>query len=210
MRISAIPLVFALVSTSLTATVLTTTDPLKGGFVRGSTVTIAWDGNLIASEYEVVCWDGERGTMHVLSDRLPGTVRAYQWTIPAHLQDGRMYRLGIRDVQQPTRVEFAEGFHHLYSVGPLVTGITTLDPGLDVQIVPLPAQQHATIEWSNQRVVASLDVIDVHGSVVYAQSVSPGTTTIQLATNTLPVGLMSVRLISPDGQAVIRPLIIVR
>ncbi len=191
------------------ATVLTTLDPFIGAFTVGSTIQITWDDDLQAENSELVLWDGERKVVRVIVDAVSPAGGVTHWQIPHDVLPGSFYRIGIRDKHNPDRVDYSSGFLTLGRSHQLVSSVQEIDNATDVSCIPFPADNLVEVRWSPERVVQSIELVDVHYNVILTQQVDVRTNHQKLNVATLPSGMCFVKVIGPQGQVGMHPLMIV-
>ena len=193
------------------AIMLSTVHPSGGvnstGYENGAVVRITWNDDLMTNAIDVSLWNGDTGESTILAQNLDISQGAYEWTIPAAQQPGGRYRFVITDVSNRRRLELSDGWITLGSAGPIISSVTEVDYGTDVHCDPFPASAVVRVSWAD-RIVTSLEVIDVMHRIVLTKDVDPNAGSVQVDISGIASGLAFVRLRGPNGSLVATPLMI--
>lgn len=193
----------------LSATVLFKRVPSQGPHGTDQLFRIVWDDALDESPKQILLWDGDRGVLRSISDILPANVKEFLWNASADVQDGTRYRFVVRNSINNRQVEFSDGFFSIAQVQPLVSGVDNPLQNSDVTVTPFPANETIMVQWTEERNVKAIELLNIHYEVLSAIAVEQGSSTVTMGTKQLPSGMAMVRVISPDGWTVVRPLLIV-
>jgi hypothetical protein len=194
-----------------TVSALSTVFPSGGvraeGYVNGSTVQISWNDDLTANAINVGLWNGDTGMLTQLAQGVDVSLGSYDWAIPADQPAGSRYRFVITDASNPRKLELSGGWISLGTVGALISSISEVDLGEDVQCDPFPASTSVRVSWKD-RIVTTVEIIDIMHRVVLKRDVDSRAGSIRLDIRDLASGLVFVRLRGSNGSLVATPLMI--
>ncbi len=177
------------------------------GYAPGTIVDITWNSDLMTGQVDVGLWNGDTGTLEILAQGIDFGQGAYEWMIPADQSSGDRYRFVIRDAGNPRRLELSMGWITLGSPPPAVTSVEDIDYGSDIRCDPFPAGNEVRVSWKD-RVVTSVEIIDLMHRVVLHQDVDANAGSVRLDVSKMASGLTFIRLRGPNGGIVATPLLI--
>ena len=198
-----------LIITALTTTVTTTLSagvwPSGGTFAtplrQGATVHITWDQSLHAERINIELWDGEQRLFTPIAISVAASNEQLAWTIPNTVRPGGMYRIVVRDADQPKRAEFSSGFHSIGSSSPFATTVEDQTSTPDsLFVTPFPAVDRARVAWTRHD-ASSIDIIDLQGAVVLHIEPAQSTRSCVVHTSELLSGTYSVMLNLVNGRS---------